>query len=298
MTVFLNYQIRNWWEMNANGFGNDVQKWLLYFSDPRRDPAIIPRNISDSLMQQSLLVNIPQAVLSIMYLGYNNALTVMVMSAEYSRFAKERRTLRVSRPVGDQRSSLQLNIPLKYALTNMTAWAVLHWLASQMMFVTIRRITSTYGNSISGPHQAWISFSPPAERAFIALGSIIVALTLIVGLRRLPRGIPLVSTNSIAIASMCHPGPEEPTNAAELPLMYGKRQNAEGGWVYSFSAQNVEPVAFSEQEDELTLNNQSISSWLRKLCGTTAAQALQWKILHVRQASGSDKPLLELFTSK
>jgi hypothetical protein len=79
--------------------------------------------------------NMFQVVVSALYLLYNNSITVMVVASEWNGFASERKTLRLSRPQGIQRSNNFLSLPYKYSLTLMAHSGLLHWLISQSVFV-------------------------------------------------------------------------------------------------------------------------------------------------------------------
>lgn len=74
-------------------------------------------------------------ILSCVYLAYNALLTCQLVSEEWSGYARERKTLRVSHPRGIQRSSYFVSMPLKYGVSLMAANATLHWTVSQSMFL-------------------------------------------------------------------------------------------------------------------------------------------------------------------
>jgi hypothetical protein len=86
-------------------------------------------------IENVIWANYWQMLISLLYLAYNALLTCQLVGEEWSGFAAERKTLRVSRPRGIQRSSYFISMPLKYGIVLMTANATLHWLVSQSMFV-------------------------------------------------------------------------------------------------------------------------------------------------------------------
>ena len=198
-----------------------------------------------------LIVNVPQAVLSVVFIGLNKILTRMAMSAEYAQFALERKPLRVTVPTGSQRSSYFLNIPLKFALPNLVAWTFLHWLASEMYFSIVTRDYSVYYPLGRFQVEAGVYTSTFALWAFLGLGFFIITVCMLLGLRIYPENIPFTYGNTAVISAACHPDPNEPDNAAEMPLMYGRRQNEHGESTCSFSAQSVELIEPGE-ESELT----------------------------------------------
>lgn len=63
-----------------------------------------------------LIANSPQALLSFLFLTYNGLFTCMLLADEWSGHAKERKTLRVTSPIGQQRSTYRLQLPYKYSI--------------------------------------------------------------------------------------------------------------------------------------------------------------------------------------
>ena len=76
-----------------------------------------------------------QMIISMLYLANNSLLTCQLVSDEWAGYAKDRKTLRVSHPVGIQRSSYFISMPMKYGIPLLAANATLHWLVSQSMFL-------------------------------------------------------------------------------------------------------------------------------------------------------------------
>jgi len=68
------------------------------------------------LIATTLFANLPQGILSFLYLTYNGLLTCMLGSYEWSRFARFRRPLRVTAPDESQRSTYYLQLPYTYAI--------------------------------------------------------------------------------------------------------------------------------------------------------------------------------------
>jgi hypothetical protein len=88
-----------------------------------------------------LWANYWQIIISFLYLAYNALLTCQLVSEEWGGYASERKTLRVSHPLGIQRSSYFISMPMKYGIPLLGANATLHWLVSQSVFVVS---TTTY----------------------------------------------------------------------------------------------------------------------------------------------------------
>jgi hypothetical protein len=72
-----------------------------------------------TLIATTLFANMPQAILSFLYLTYNGLFTCMLGSYEWSRFARFRRSLRVTAPVENQRSTYYLQLPYTYAIVRL-----------------------------------------------------------------------------------------------------------------------------------------------------------------------------------
>ena len=90
---------------------------------------------SAGVVANALLVNTPQLIATFIYLFCNDMLTRMLMSREWAQFASTRRTLRVSKPQGQQRSTYWLQLPYRYSVPLMGAMVLLHWLMSRGLFL-------------------------------------------------------------------------------------------------------------------------------------------------------------------
>ncbi|CUS15479.1 unnamed protein product, partial [Tuber aestivum] len=99
------------------------------------------RNITGA----TLLANLPQTILSFLYLTYNSLFTCMLLGHEWSLFAHHHRTLRVTSPRPGQRSTYWLQIPYTYGIPLMTLSGLLHWLTSQSIFLARIEVTGQEG---------------------------------------------------------------------------------------------------------------------------------------------------------
>ena len=219
------------------GFGSINSSYLLVAS------------LNHSLTIDILLANAPQLALSFIYVIYNGLLTSMVQSAEYLRFSTHSKTLRVSAPVGGQRSTFWLNIPYRYAIPLMIATSVLHWLISQSIFVARTFVwdynyTIDKAYSISGT--GWSNF---ALLFALILGCLMVFTLLFLGrVGHYPTNMPLAGSNSAAISAACHRREDEAGDIVQRPLRYGALPcgDAEGRRRVGFSAEDVEPLVSGE----------------------------------------------------
>ncbi|KAF2964337.1 hypothetical protein GQX73_g9225 [Xylaria multiplex] len=130
------------------GFGSVSELTYLNIKLPRGDPVGLISNV--------LIINSPQLLFSIMYSVAGAVITTFLVQREFSLMytRAHRKPLRVSEPVGIQRSSYFISLPLRYGVPLNLFSAVFHWLISQSFFLA--RVTALmpsgaedYGNSFS-----------------------------------------------------------------------------------------------------------------------------------------------------
>ena len=194
--------MRNLWEI---GYGATLPELLIRFAG---------YNYRSSFAPMILLANLPQTILSFLYLTYNALFTCMLVAKEWNQFAHKRKTLRVSDPVEEQRSTYWLQLPYTYSIPLLIMSSLLHWLVSQaLFFVRIEEVdTKTVVTSCG--------YSPIAIITVIAIGVILVLVVVLTGFRRYEKGIPLAGSSSAAISAACHP-PEDDVDARFLLVMWG-----------------------------------------------------------------------------
>ncbi|KAF1847379.1 uncharacterized protein K460DRAFT_276280, partial [Cucurbitaria berberidis CBS 394.84] len=167
-----------------------------------------------------LLANTPQVLLSYLYLAFNALYTNMFVANELSAYAHERKPLRVTSPVGLQRSTYWLNVPYRYAIPLTMISAVFHWLTAQSLFMVRITITNTdkQGKRVPAGQISTCGYSPVALILTIVVASLIAVYGVAIGYRRYPAGMPLASSCSAAISAACHTN--EP-GASLLPVQWG-----------------------------------------------------------------------------
>ena len=201
------------------GFGNVTSESLVGWNIPG----------SGGLLLNVLVANSPQALLSFLFLTYNGLYTCMLMAKEWSDYAYERKTLRVTNPVGDQRSTYRLQLPYRYGIPLTVLSGILHWLVSQSLFLARVAgfddgVEDTY-NSLST-----VGYSCVAIITVIILGAIVIVIGILNGFRKYRPGMPLVGSCSAAISAACH-RPKEDIDAATLPVLWGAVNGREEGAV-------------------------------------------------------------------
>ncbi|KAK0615545.1 hypothetical protein DIS24_g11711 [Lasiodiplodia hormozganensis] len=102
-----------------------------------------------------LVANLPQLLLSFLYLVLNGVVTSMAGAGEWAGYYgpdRAAKALRVSFPKGGQRSTYFLQLPYRVGVPLMCGSAVLHWLVSQSIFVVQVRRVWTYEGDV-GPKE-------------------------------------------------------------------------------------------------------------------------------------------------
>ncbi|KAI7066054.1 hypothetical protein KC340_g14348 [Hortaea werneckii] len=121
----------------------------------------LPRLGSESLVLSVLLANLPQAIVSFLYLAYNALFTCMCLAHEYSKYGlpDRKKALRVTTPHGQQRSTYYLQLPFRYAAPLLVASATLHWLISQGIFLARISTTDYKGQATSANDFSEVGYS-------------------------------------------------------------------------------------------------------------------------------------------
>ena len=202
---------------------------------------VLDDSSSARLLARILLANTPQLVLSILYFMYNSLYTSMLAADEWSRFAQQRKALRVTSPTGEQRSTYWLQLPWTYAIPLGITASVLHWLVSQSIFVVRINSYDAFGeldeqNSISGN-----GYSAYAMVIVLVVGCIMALVLILNGFRKLRPGMPLAGSCSWAISAACHP-PHGDHGASLLPLKWGavSHETSDGPGHCCFTSFDVE----------------------------------------------------------
>lgn len=144
-------RIPNLWNL---GFGALTPFTFLEIGLPRHDPSGLISNV--------LVANLPQFILSVLYILYNRMISTFLVQQEFSRMKSVRKPLRVSEPLGIQRGSYFISLPLRYGIPLYGTSALMHWLISQSIFLA--RITAFFpdGNVDAGNSFSTCGYSPIA----------------------------------------------------------------------------------------------------------------------------------------
>lgn len=164
-----------------------------------------------------LFANIPQVLLSYMYVAFNALYTNMFISYEWSTYVDTRKPLRVTSPVGQQRDTYWLNVPFRFAIPLTIVSGAFHWLASQSLFMV--RITTTDLDAGTRTYAGQIStcgYSPMAIILTLVVAGLIAIYGIAIAQWRYASGVPLVGSNSAGISAAC----QAPTEAVDASLQF------------------------------------------------------------------------------
>lgn len=233
--------ITSWSQAWNQGLGQTSPDFVL--------PVLTPA--STALLSQTIIANIPQIYISTIYVFYSGLLTTMLSARELAGYTKSAKALRVSPPkAGQQRSSYFLQVPYRYAIPILVSMALLHYMVSQSIYLTRLDEFDILGNLKYASFESVVGYSLQGTLAATVTGVGMLLLPIVLGFLKLPDGVPLVSHNTIAISIACHPFADEPKEADQMPLRYGRvvgtdkdgKQRSRIG----FSAGDVEPLKAGE----------------------------------------------------
>ncbi|CAH0026002.1 unnamed protein product [Clonostachys rhizophaga] len=173
----------------------------------------LPRRGEASVIATVLISNLPQVLLSFLYLILNGLITSMAGAIEWSKYGQgTQRPLRVSFPKGKQRSTFFLQLPYRYSIPMLSLSVLMHWMVSQSLFVVQIFEESTWESIYEDADYLGVDSAitiPAYSPMAIILTIVIVAVTFlgIVGLGRvrLRDGLPTTKNSSLVISAACHP---------------------------------------------------------------------------------------------
>ncbi|KAH7141569.1 hypothetical protein B0J13DRAFT_637349, partial [Dactylonectria estremocensis] len=200
-----------------------VELWNRGFGQVSVDTLIDFHKVgAEGLISMALISNLPQLILSLLYAALNGMWTAMLVGAEWNSYGFGHKSLRTTYPVGHQRKTYWLSLPLVRSAT-------LHWLISQSIFFVRlalyqdkERYYPREGNTTT------CGYSPIAIIFSIGLGSLILLITVGWSLRTMKAAIPLGGTCSAVVSAACH-RPEGDEYAASELVKWGVVPGRNGG---------------------------------------------------------------------
>ena len=188
-----------------------------------------------------LIANLPQLFVSLLHLNYNSFYTCVLLEKEWNAFALHRSTLRVSTPNAGQRSTYFLTLPYRYAIPLMSSSGLMHYLASESIFLARVRSFSPSGNLDDRNSITGCGYSPIPILCMIALAFTTGITTFAISKRKFRAGMPFAGHCSAVISAACH---RLPTDAAitTKPIQYGIVSDEDGIAHCAFSSLDVKPL--------------------------------------------------------
>ncbi|KAF2155062.1 hypothetical protein K461DRAFT_107278 [Myriangium duriaei CBS 260.36] len=184
------------------GLGRPIPEQTLSYT-----PNTSPSESISSFTPNVLITNLPQLLLSALYLLYNDIATRLRLAQEWSAYYLRPRALRVSHaPRASQRAPPFLQLPPYLALPLMAAMAALHWAVSQGVFYALVREVNYSVNSVQEGYSVdGVGWSPLGIVVAVAIGgALVVALWVAAVCMPLGGGMPVVRGCSAAVSAACH----------------------------------------------------------------------------------------------
>ena len=197
------------------------------------------------LILNVLIANLPQAVLSFLYLTYNGLFTGILLADEWNDYGHKRKSLRVTGPEGAQRSTYRLQLPYRYGIPLLIISGTLHWLVSQSLFLANVDFHDDKGRVDTDNSISTIGYSCIAIITVIILGAVVILVGILHGFRR-HQGMPLAGSCSAAISAACH-RPGDDVDAAIKPVMWGVVSSEHGVGHCCFTSFEVSPPVQGER---------------------------------------------------
>jgi len=201
-----------------------------------------------NITQAVLISNLPQTILSFLYLIYNSIFTCMLMGHEWSLFGYNHHPLRVTFPCPGQCSAYWLQLPYTYALPLMTLSALLHWLVSQSLFLVRADRWDPFGREILIMMNS-VGYSCLAIIFTLALGIFALMTAAVMGYRKFAAEITTVGSCSAAISPACHPWSAESQRITGKKVRWGDVEivpNLRVGHLTFSSEEGVRKPGFGE----------------------------------------------------
>lgn len=194
---------------------------------------------TSGILATALIANIPQLLISLLFLSYNGLYTCMLLANEWNGYADEKKPLRVTKPNGSQRSTYRLNLPYRYGIPLLITSILLHWLTHESLFLARITLYTKTGQEDPGKSISTVGYSCLPLLIVIVFGTVTVFFGLANGFRRFKPGIPLVGSCSAAISAACHV-PEEDIHRTDKPVLWGVvSMNPDGVGHCSFTSLKV-----------------------------------------------------------
>lgn len=127
------------------------------------------------------------------------------MVHEYNQLRIGAKTLRVSQPVGTQRETYFLQLPLRWAIPLDATGGILHWLLSQTIFLVRKDRRYPDGQWNKPGSIAACGVSGSAGFVFTVVLIIFHVVVIFIGTREFVERVSYAGSYTWAISAACHP---------------------------------------------------------------------------------------------
>ncbi|KAF2824800.1 hypothetical protein CC86DRAFT_295957 [Ophiobolus disseminans] len=182
--------------------------------------------------------NMWQLLVSLLYINTNALLTCFCVESEWQSFSRKPKSLRVTSPTGQQRSTYFLSLPWRYSLPLMGIFTTLHWTLSQAIFLTV---VTTYKPESYHHDMIFLGTSPRALILTVSIGLFIMLGFVAMCFRTSDGILPRGGSCSAVISAACH-RPSGDGDAAQKPVQWGEAS------VYGAETRNVGHCCFTSYE--------------------------------------------------
>lgn len=214
-----------------------AQMWHLGWGKPI-DGVYIAMDSHRGWLEYVIIANAYQQLISLLYMLFNRLLTSICLTKEWAQFAQTLKPLRVTHPIDSQRSSYFISLPWRYGAPFMAAFAILHFLVSQAIFLSYKVCYLPTNSDAESPTEDTpcsapeIAFSPLAILITILWGVAMLVAFFLFTLKRAPADMPLVGSCSAANSANCQ-RPNEDSQGFSSDVEWGVIAPPEGsrlGW--------------------------------------------------------------------
>lgn len=177
----------------------------------------------DGILRSALVANSFQLALSVTYFLYNSLFTAQCAALEWARFiGGNRKSLRVSYPQGEQRSTYWLQLPWTYSIPLMVSLTLMHFLISQCIFLLRLQYYDSNDNLVPGSGYLDIGYSSSAILTAVCVGAAMIIAQFAHAARNIDNRIPIHGNRSVVISAACHSGPDGVYGTSPMkPVMWG-----------------------------------------------------------------------------
>lgn len=199
---------------------------------------------SASMFTACIVANIPQVLISYIYLGLNNVMTTMLVMQEWCSYSlasrKPAKGLRVTSPVPEteQRSTYFLSLPYKWSIPITLVVTLIHWLVSVMFtFVQLDVHRNDPESGVTSINYVLFWRNVLILVVPIGLGAYGVLFLLSI-FKKYPESITLAGCCSASIAAACQPS-----------KLYGNDLNSMAAFPSQLSYQKLKWGVVEKPED-------------------------------------------------